>query len=172
MILKAFREKSNQKYINSLLNSRKAVFTNDKVKTIGVLLNLEEYDDFESFRLYFKELGLTSPKSKVAAFVNDEKKINNLWDTYFIPKNFGWKGKVNSIDLQTFLDTEFDVLISYFKSDILELNLITALSKAKFKVGLSGVDERLYDLIIDVEVRQQEVFKLELKKYLTVLNKL
>ena len=42
MILKAFKEKSNQKYINNLLNSRKAVFTTNKVKTIGVLLNLED----------------------------------------------------------------------------------------------------------------------------------
>ena len=113
MILKAFKEKSNKKYINELLNSRKAVFTNDKVKTIGVLLNLDEYDDFEAFRAYFKSIGLTSPKSKVIAFVDDEKKISNHWDLYFTPKDFGWKGKINSIDLQTFIDTEFDLLISY-----------------------------------------------------------
>ena len=172
MILKAFKEKSNQKYYKSLLNSRKAIFTSTKVKTIGVLLNLEEYDDFESFRTYFKELGLISPKSKVAAFIDDEKKITNLWDTYFIPKNFGWKGKVNSVDLQSFIDTEFDILISFYKTDTLELNLITAMSKAHFKVGLSETDQRLHDLIIDVTVKEFSTFKNELKKYLNVLNKI
>ncbi len=172
MILKGFKEKSNQKYINNLLNARKAVFNNKKIETIGVLLNLGEYDDFESFRTFFKELQLISPKSKVAAFVEDEKSITNLWDTYFIPKNFGWKGKINSVDLQSFIDADFDVLISFYKQNVLELNLITALSKAHFKVGLSGLDERLHDLIIDVNPKQFKVFKKELKKYLMVLNKL
>ena len=172
MILKAFREKSNKKYINELLNSRKAVFTNEKVKTIGVLLNLSEYDDFESFRTYFKSLELTSPKSKVIAFVVDEKKVENHWDLHFTPKDFGWKGKVNNIDLQTFIDMQFDVLISYYKSNIMELNLVTTLSKANFKVGISNTDKRMYDLIIDVAVNEFDVFKDELKKYLTVLNKI
>lgn len=172
MIFKVFKEKSNQKFINKLLQARRVGVTNAKVQNIGVLLNLEEYDDFESFRIYFKELGLTSPKSKVTAFVEDEKQITNLWDTYFIPKNFGWKGKITSVDLQSFIDFEFDVLISYYKKDRLETNLITALSKAKFKVGLSGLDERLYDLIIDVPIKDFRTFKFELKKYLTVLRKL
>lgn len=172
MILKVFKEKSNQKFIKDLLNARRSVISDAKVQTVGVLLNLEEFDDFESFRAYFKELGLVSPKSKVVAFIEDEKKITNLWDTYFIPKNFGWKGKILSVDLQSFIDTEFDVLISYYKQDRLETNLITALSKAKFKVGLSGLDDRLYDLIIDVPIKNFRTFKFELKKYLTVLRKL
>jgi hypothetical protein len=172
MIFRVFKEKSNQKYINKLLEARKAVFNTAKIETIGVLLHLDEFSDFESFRDFIKDLGLISPKSKVAAFVEDEKSITNLWNTYFIPKNFGWKGKINSIDLQSFIDTEFDVLISFYRQDILELNLITAQSKAKLKVGLSNNDERLYDLIIDVKPNQFEVFKKELKKYLVVLNKL
>ncbi|MDT0557534.1 hypothetical protein RM697_02665 [Ichthyenterobacterium sp. W332] len=172
MILKVFKEKSNQKFINSLLSARRAAFSNSKVQTIGVLLNIEEYDDFESFRVYFKSLGLVSPKCKVVAFIDDEKKISNLWDTYFISKNFGWKGKILSVDLQSFINYEFDVLISYYKKDQLETNLITAMSKAKFKVGLSGLDERLYDLIIDVPINNFKTFKFELKKYLTVLRKL
>ena len=44
--------------------------------------------------------------------------------------------------------------------------------KANFKIGLSNTDQRLYDLIIDVKPDQFGVFKEELKKYLTVLNKL
>lgn len=172
MILKVFKEKSNQKFINNLLSARRAVISNAKVQTVGVLLNLEEYDDFESFKAYFKELGLISPISKVVAFVDDEKKIENHRNTYFISKNFGWKGKITSVDLQSFIDTEFDVLISYYKSNQLETNMITAMSKAKFKVGLSGLDERLYDLIIDVPINKFKVFKFELKKYLTVLRKL
>lgn len=117
-------------------------------------------------------MGLHEAKTKIIGFVEDPKDVNNLWDTFFNPKDFGWKGKINSIDLQTFIDTEFDVLISYYQEKHMELNLITAVSKANFKVGLTNHDKRLYDLIIDLKVSQFSTFKNELKKYLTVLNKL
>ncbi|MTE25336.1 DUF6913 domain-containing protein [Winogradskyella ouciana] len=172
MFLKAFKEKSNRKYINKLLDIPKAAVNNNKVKTIAVLLNANEYDDFESFRLYFKELNLTSPKHKVVAFVNDDKYESSQWETYFSPKDFGWKGKLNNIDLQSFVDEDYDVLISFYKQESLELNLITALSKANFKVGLARNDERLYDLIIDLKPKEIETFKKEFKKYLNILNKI
>lgn len=172
MILKVFKEKSNQKYINKLLNARRVAVRNTKMKTIGVILNTSEFSDFEAFRSFFKSLGIQEANTKIIAFVEDPKDSNVLWDTYFNPKDFGWKGKINNIDLQTFIDGEFDVLISFYRTSHLELNLITALSKANFKVGLSNEDERLYDLMINVEPKQFSVFKDELKKYLTVLNKL
>ncbi|MCK8481112.1 DUF6913 domain-containing protein [Psychroserpens algicola] len=172
MILKVFKEKSNQKYINKLLSARHVAVSNTKMSTVGVILNTSEFSDFEAFRSFFKSLGLQQAKTKIIAFVEDSKDSNELWDTYFNPKDFGWKGKINNIDLQTFIDTKFDVLISFYKANHLELNLITALSNANFKVGLTNQDARLYDLMIDVKPNEFSVFKEELKKYLTVLNKL
>ena len=54
----------------------------------------------------------------------------------------------------------------------MQLNLITAASKANLKVGISNEDERLYDLIIDVELKDINIFKQELKKYLNILKKI
>ena len=172
MILKVFKEKSNQKYINRLLSARQVAVSNTKMNTVGVILSIDEFSDFEAFRLFFKDLGLQQAKTKIIAFVEDPKDSNDLWDTYFNPKDFGWKGKINNTDLQTFIDTKFDVLISYYKEQHLELNLVTALSQANFKVGLTNEDERLYDLMIHVNPKDFTLFKEELKKYLTVLNKI
>lgn len=172
MILKAFKEKSNQKYINKLLNARQVAVSNTKMNTVGVIFNSSEFLDFEAFRSFFKTMGLQPAKTKIIAFVEDPKDSNNLWDTYFNPKDFGWKGKINNIDLKSFIETKYDVLISYYKENHLELNLITALSQANFKVGITNEDQRLYDLIIDVKPKNFSLFKDELKKYLTVLNKL
>ncbi|WP_296385939.1 hypothetical protein [Winogradskyella sp.] len=172
MILKAFKEKSNQKYVNKLLAARKAAVNNNKVKTIAVLLNAKEYDDFETFKAFFKALNLTSPKHKIIAFTTDDRLDHNQWDTYYSPKDFGWKGKINNTDLQDFIDETYDVLISYYKEETLQLNLITAASKANLKVGLSRNDERLYDLIINVKPKEIQIFKREFKKYLNILNKL
>lgn len=172
MILKAFKEKSNQKYINKLLSARKAAVSANKVKTIAVLLHVDEFSDFESFRRYFKALNLTSPKHKIIAFTKDDKHESSQWDMYFSPKDFGWKGKLNNTDLQSFIDEEYDVLISYYKQENLHLDFVTAASKANLKVGLSRRDERLHDLIIDVAPKEIDVFKAEFKKYLNILNKL
>ena len=172
MILKAFKEKSNQKYINKLLSSRKAAVDSRKILSLGVILNVNEFKDFEAFRTFLKELGIKSNKIKIIAFVEDEKDQGYHWETYFGPKDFGWKGKINNVELQTFIDTEFDALISFYKEDTIELNSISAQSSANFKIGLSNTDQRLYDLIIDVKPSDFSLFKSELKKYLTVLNKL
>ena len=75
-------------------------------------------------------------------------------------------------ELQTFLDTEFDALVSFYKGDALELKMLTAASKANFKIGLSNVDDRLFDFILDVGTQDLSVFKTELKKYLTILKKI
>ena len=81
-------------------------------------------------------------------------------------------GRIKNNELQSFLNTPFDILVSYYKNDILELNLISALSKANFKVGISNKDERFHDLILDVLPNKFHVFKEEFIKYLTILKKL
>ncbi|NRD23406.1 hypothetical protein HNV10_09150 [Winogradskyella litoriviva] len=172
MILKAFKEKSNRKYVNKLLAERKSSVNNNKIRTVAVLLNANEFHEFEVFRVYFKALGLISPKNKIVAFTMDDKLEHNQWNTHFSPKDFGWKGKIKNTDLQSFINEPFDMMISFYKSEVLHLNQITAASKALFKVGISNEDERLYDLIIDVELKEINVFKEELKKYLNILKKI
>lgn len=172
MILKAFKEKSNQKYVNKLLATSRATVNSNKVKTVAVLLNANEFHEFEVFRVYFKELGLNSPKHKIIAFTSDDKLEHNKWNTHYSPKDFGWKGKINNVDLQSFINEPYDLLICYYKNELLQLNHIAAASKANMKVGISKKDERLYDLIIDVSLKELNTFKQELKKYLNILNKL
>lgn len=172
MILKAFKEKSNRKYVNNLLATRQSAVDNNKIKTVGVLLNTSEFHEFEVFRVYFKELGLTSPQHKVVAFTLDDKLEHNQWNTHFSPKDIGWKGTIKNQELINFVNTPYDMLICFFKNPVLQLNLVTAMSKAKLKVGISTEDERLYDLIIDVNLKDINIFKQELKKYLNILKKI
>ncbi len=172
MILKSFKEKSTQKFINKLVDSRIIHSSLKKTESVGIILNLSEYDDFESFRDLFDELKLNPNKIKIAAFTEDHKLVKFSKELLFSKKEIGWKGKIKSNELDTFINTKFDALISYYKQDNLELNLVTAYSKAEFKIGISYDDERLNDLILDVKPKEFEIFKKELNKYLTILNKL
>lgn len=172
MILKSFKEKSNQKFINKLIDSRKAALSSKRLESVGIVLNLSEFDEFEAFREFFGELKLNPNKVKIAAFTEDHKMVELSKELLFSTKQIGWKGKIKSHELKTFINTNFDALISYYKEDNLELNLVTALSSSNFKIGISNVDERLNDLILDVKPKELSVFKKELIKYLTILNKI
>ena len=80
---------------------------------------------------------------------------------------------INNLDLQDFIDIEFDVLISYYKRDNLQ-NLITQQPARKqiFKVGLSNHNQNLNDIIIDISPNFIDIFGKELEKYLTGLKKI
>ncbi len=49
---------------------------------------------------------------------------------------------------------------------------MVAKSNAKFKVGFTGVDDRLFDLIINIDLQNTDEVKSELVKYFKVLNKI
>ena len=99
-----------------------------------------------------------------------DKKFDNLGRIG--SKDFDWLGKHKNPEIDEFIEQPFDVLISYYKKQTLELNLITALSKANFKIGLNNEDDRLHDFIIEVDPLKIAIFKTELIKYLTTLNRL
>ncbi len=146
--------------------------TDSDVNSLGVILNIDEIDDFELFNSLAKLLKVKSNRLKIIAFSQSKKEDLNTWDDCYNPKDFGWRGKIKNPELQEFLKTEFDVLVSYYDTDILELKLITAKSKAKFKVGILQSDERINDLIIKTSLKEFGLFKTETFKYLKILNKI
>ena len=172
MILKNFKEKSNQKFINKLIDSRQVALSSKKVESVGIILNLSEFDKFETFRVFFSELKFNPNKIKIAAYTDDYKMVELSNELLFSKKQIGWRGKIKNNELEAFINTNFDALISYYREDNLELNLVTACSKADFKIGISNDDERLNDLILDVKPTEFNLFKKELIKYLTILHKL
>lgn len=172
MFLKRFKKKSIQKYTNNILNHRNTDVKDGKIESVGIILNLEEYNEHENLLLFFKNNGIRENKIKFITFIDDDRNKPNTWDSYFSPSDFGWKGKLNSVELQDFVDTKFDALISYYKKDNLELNTVSALSEANFKIGISDKDVRLNDFIINIKPNQIDIFKKEFLKYLKTLNKI
>ncbi|MBT8270863.1 MAG: hypothetical protein HKO90_09250 [Flavobacteriaceae bacterium] len=172
MFLKRFKEKSNLKYFNNVLNDIERHVPPGKIESLGILLNYSEFNRYDQLRAVMKSIGIKDNKVRFIAFIEDEKDRPNSWDDFFSPNDFGWKGKIKNVQLEDFIDTPFDALICYYKSISLELDFVTALSKAGLKIGISNHDPRLFDLIIDLEPRYLNVFQKEIDKYLKVLNKI
>lgn len=172
MILKGFKQKSNKKHLNRLLSEREINIADSKVESLGVILNIDEIDDFELFRTLADYINVRPNKLKIIAFSANKKENLSSWDECYNPKDFGWNGTIKNIELQSFLNTKFDALISYYANDDLELKLLTVKSKAKFKIGILQTDARLNDLIIKTNLKEFDVFKAEVHKYLNILKKL
>ena len=172
MFFKRFKTLSLQKNITLILKSRTKNFQSAKVSSVGVIFDYDSYYDYDFFQELISELGVMKNKIRFVALIDQEKNRPNSWDSFFSLENFDWLGRPNNVEIDNFVDQPFDLLISYYNPNKLELSLVTALSKANFKIGINSEDSRLHDLIIDVKPSKIDVFKVELIKYLTQLNRL
>ena len=170
MILKGFKENSIKKHLRSLLNNSEGISKAQVVDSVGVIVGADEFQDLEMFKSLSTSLHISSNKLKIISYTAIKKGEFPLEENCFNPKNIGWKGSIINAELETFLNTEFDLLISYYKTDLLHLKLLTAKSKARFKVSTFEEDERLNDLIIFTPLSDFNAFKTELLKYLQVFK--
>lgn len=171
MFFRAFKENSNKKYLNKTLSKREVHIDNSKVESLGIIINMDESKDFNMFKTLIDDLKIHPNNLKVVGFSKEKLEGLNTWDLCFGPDDFGRNGSIKNVELQSFLDKKFDVLISYYLAEDVELKLMTAISKAQFKIGILQSDERLNDLIVKTNTNELNVFKKEVFKYITILNK-
>lgn len=116
-----------------------------------------------------KMLGLENVK--ILTFLDYDKK-NHTINSYFTEKDIDWNGAIQKADFRDFLNEPFDLLIGYFDTKNIFLELAVLKSKATFKVGFSEVNQRLYDMEIAEIPSKIDNFLNELKKYLVILKKM
>lgn len=171
-MLKNFRRKSLQKRITSYVSERDLSGVNSKIRTLGFIVDEGLFSDFEVLFGYAKTLGLQPKNVKVFSYIESKKKLPTLRQNQVYNKDFNWKGELQNANAIDFLNQEFSVLVGYYSGTHEFLDLLVAGSKAQFKVGFSQADERLYDLLVGVSEKDPAALAIELKKYLTILNKL
>ena len=172
MFFKRIKKISSKKFLTTVLKARSKQFSSGKIKTVGIMFHHDQFTDYDYFRMLFTDLGLNDNWLRFISFYENENNQPNSWDSSFTKTDFDWLGHCKSPEIAEFVEQPFDLLISYYKPSCYELKIVTAMSKAKFKVGVSNEDDRLHDLIIDVSTKDIDTFKTELIKYLRTLNKI
>ncbi|WP_430413219.1 DUF6913 domain-containing protein [Kordia sp.] len=169
MFLKALQYKSSKKVLTKKLAKTIAKEVNTKpISSIGILINADETHTIEEIIASIE----INAKIHVLCYHKDVKKTRSIRYPVFYEKDFGWKGKPKAESLQQFLKTPFDLLISYYNSDSVPLQLVSGLHTANLKVGIAGTDQEIHDMIIQTNITETKVFAKELHKYLHILNKL
>ena len=142
------------------------------IQTIGLLID-ESYF-FEKKELV-KELivnGIPQSNIKIILYRDKLKKNEQYSQLTFGLKHLNWNGEISNPIIKDFINTDFDLLISYYDVEKATLLTITHKSKAHFKVGFSSIDKRLNHLMINTNVENYKVFTDELFRYLKILNKI
>ena len=172
MFFNRIKAKSSQRLLTTVLNSRNKEFNLEKIQSVGIIFDYNNFQDYDFFKLMFTDLGLSTNRLRFIAMIDSENIRPNSWDVFYTKNDFDWLGHSKNMDIDEFVDIPFDLLLSYYKPNIYELNIVTAMSKANFKVGLSAQDKRLHDLILEIEPEETPTFRVELIKYLKTLNKI
>lgn len=111
-------------------------------------------------------------KNQLSSFIYKESKENEKEkEICFSEKDFNWRGGLKKESrLNDFLAQDFDLLVNYFSENNLALQLVSASTEAKLKVGVAHEEKRLNDIEIVVKKEESGVFISELKKYVDIIK--
>lgn len=171
-MLKKIKQHRLKKNIEKELAHRDFSKRNEPLKYLGFVVDEAFFDNFEALYEFGKELGLQRKDVKIFTFVETRRKIPSLRQNQITNKEFSWRGEIHNQNALEFLEFPFDVLIGFYKNTHEFLDAMVAQSKAKFKIGFNGADDRLFDLLLAVDLQKPEAFKSEVKKYMKILKKI
>ncbi len=172
MFLNRIKDFFTKNKIKKRLSNVKPIENSSTIKTIGIVFDETYFYEKESLINELVNKGIAPENIRFFVFKNKVKK-NEIFDYPIVThKDINWNGTFDNLALNDFINTKFDLLISYYDTEKAALLLITHLSKANFKVGFSNVDNRLNHLMITTNAENHKVFLDELFKYLKILNKL
>ncbi len=168
-----FKFKSGQKYLRQeLKNSVPNVLRSQGIRSIAVIVDMDKFNKTELFYEFIDEFKLRPNAVKIIGYKSYYDKNSPYATPVFSDKDLGWNGTIENSYALEFLSREYDLLVNYYTQENLLLQLMTVRTKARINVGFSEVDKKYNDLIMNASIQDFKIFKLELKKYLRVLNEL
>lgn len=170
MILNGFRKANIRKSINKELLKRKELRIENTNNIALVVLFVDE-DSLENLdQIISKKLNIDAAKVSIV-FFRTKQGSETSYENELTEKDFSLFGKLKNESIKKLINSDCDLLLNY-TNDNLHLNYLTAFSKARFKVGLKDNQKELFDLMINVDNSNLDLFHNELVKYLKILNKI
>ncbi len=164
-----------QKYLssNKKFRERKILSLND-ARNIGILCEITDEDSYKSIFHIFSKLQENGRQVKLIGYINDKEVpfycLQQLAADYFCNKNLNWFGNPNMVQVQDFMDTEFDMLIDFNYEFHPATMAILAQSRAKFIIGREAGNKEFYDLHMDTQQKEDLRYLKEIYTYTQMLT--
>jgi hypothetical protein len=128
----------------------------EEAETIALIFDATDKDEFEVVKKYIKKLKENKRKVRAIGFYDGKEEptlmSSKLEYDFFSRKQLKWYLKPNDPIVENFMHEPFDLLINLCMNYKTPLLYVTALSRAKFKVGKAHPKYApYYDLMLNVE---------------------
>lgn len=172
MFLNYIKDYFLKRILKNSLHNVKNIPSDVPVKTVGLIIDEDYFFEKDALVKELTANGIAENNIKIILHRNKIKKREVNLQPVFSIKDFNWEAVIISPSVNDFVNTKFDLLISYYDVEKAVLLHVTNNSKAVFKAGFSSIDKRLNHLMIDTNTGSYTVFVQELFRYLKILNKI
>jgi len=167
IIKKVSLKKNVKKYLSKVTTP-----SGDKITTVNLLVDGIHFNETLKLIEEFVKNGIKRENINVLVLVRDKTILDTDRITYFRPKDIALSGNVSKDKINSFIYEKSDLLVSYYKSNEINLDYISLKSTSDFKVGFWTNDKNPNHLTIDSSLSDYKLFTEELFKYLKALHKI
>jgi hypothetical protein len=159
-----------------LPQKRRQVVSFDAARKIGMLYDATLESDYESVKNYVKAIRAEHKEVVALGYVDGKGLSRNqfaqLGLDFFTKKDLGWNMIPHSLEVKNFINEPFDILINLNEGNCFPLNYITAMSKARFRIGRYNKNlVHNFDMMIDAgNSTSLTNFIKEADKYLRIIR--
>lgn len=158
------------------IQRQKAAVNFEEAETIALIFDATNKEEFEIVKKYIKKLKENKRKVRAIGFYDGKEEptlmSSKLEYDFFSRKQLKWYLKPNDPIVENFILEPFDLLINLCMNYKTPLLYVTALSRAKFKVGKEHSKYApYYDLMLNIDenLGLQEFITLA-EKYLNMIH--
>lgn len=161
-----------KKQIRKITSNSLQLVNGESIHTVGILIDEINFKEKEGLIEKFKSKAPINFNITLLVYRKKAKKGETINYPYFVNKDVNFNGTFSKEAIKHFVGFPFDVLISYYDNQNSNLEWLTVLSKAKFKVGLHAVHTPLNHFTINTFVENQDEFIAVFFEYLRILKKI
>ena len=148
----------------------------DGAKTVGILFTADSavtYDRIIQLVNEFTEK--RNIKVLSIGYVENKKQLDLFTEQtgfrFYSAKQSNWFGRPKDHSVDFFIEKEFDIFLDLSLTDDISIDYIVGMSKSKFKVGRLKPNNRIYDMMIDIQKNNTlEYFITQIEVYLSMFK--
>lgn len=136
-------------------NKDREIVSLEKSNDIGILCEITDEDSYKAIFKIFSNLQQDGRNVHLIGYI-DEKFVpfyclQQLSADYFCKKQLNWYGEPHMVQIQDFINRDFDILLDFNYRYHTPIDYIMSTCSAKFIVGSCSDYEHVYDLLLQTE---------------------
>ena len=137
MFLNKIKDFWTKRIVKKRLSNVKLINSDSSIQKVGIVFDESYFYEREELLKELIQQGIENENIQILVFKNTIKKNETFDYPVFSYKNISWTASIDVPQFKDFVNSDFDLLISYYDLEKAPLLLTTHLSKANFKVGFA-----------------------------------